>query len=100
MGEIISTRRASERDQVIVETLLNQDEYLQLQGHMDNIHLFSGNLSDTHANISQRGKSYTTKYFLIPRKLRNGFKFTKNVLCQRIDSKNNILFVYCINRME
>lgn len=47
MGQIISTKRSETRKGVVVEALLDEKEYLQLQGHMDNVLLFSENIADT-----------------------------------------------------
>ena len=44
MGKIISTRRGKNKKDIIVETLLDYDEFLQLKGHLDSIYLFSENL--------------------------------------------------------
>ncbi len=102
MGQIISTKRSETRKGVVVEALLDEKEYLQLQGHMDNVLLFSENIADTRTNISQRGKNYATKYFLIPRQFRKGFNFnfSKEVACQRFDSKDKVIFVYMVNKFQ
>ena len=67
---------------------------------MDNIHVFSENVADVTTNISQRGKNEATKYFLIPRELRKGLKFSeKNITCQKIDTKSKTIFVYVIDKL-
>lgn len=100
MAKIISTKRTEEKDSIIVEALMEKEEYLQLKGHMDNIHIFSNNTEKIQTNIAQRGKNYATKYFLIPRQFRRGFKFTKNVGCQKIDLKEDIIFIYSVDKLS
>lgn len=99
MGTILSTKRSSDKNKIIVETLMDQDEFQQLKGHMDNIFVFSEKIAEVQTNISQRGKNYATKYFLIPRQYRKGFKFPNEVGCQRIDSENSTIFIYTINKI-
>ncbi len=100
MAKILSTKRAQKKEGIIVEALLNKEEYLQLHGHMDNICMFSESIAQVQTNIAQRGKNYATKYFLIPRQFRKGFQFTKNVACQKLDLKENIFFIYSINKLR
>ena len=76
MGTIISSRK-SEDGKVIVEVAMDYEEFRQLRGNMEDIHLFAEDIKDIKANISQRGKNEATKYFLIPKELRKGLKFTE-----------------------
>ncbi|MBU2637887.1 MAG: hypothetical protein KJ955_02850 [Nanoarchaeota archaeon] len=97
MGSILTTKMAADK-KVIVEVLLDYDEYVQLKGQMHNVHLFSEDNVEVKANISQRGRNSATKYFLIPKEMRKGMKFTEEVSCTKIETKGRAIFVYTIRK--
>ncbi len=98
MGSIISSKRNDEG--VVLEVLSDYEEFLQLKGHLDDVHLFTEKVADVKTNISQRGKNEATKYFLIPRQYRKGFKFNNSTSCQRIDLKDKVVFIYVVDKLE
>ena len=98
MGTIISSRK--EGDKIIAEVLSDYEEYLQLKGHFDDIYLFAEKVSEVKTNISQRGKDAATKYFLIPRELRRGFKFNNATSCQKIELHDKVIFVYVVDKTK
>lgn len=98
MGTIISSRK--EGDSVVVEVCLGYDELLQLKGHLEDVRLITENIADIQTNISQRGKNEATKYFLIPRQLRAGFKFNNKTSCQRLEFGDKVIFVYVVNKLQ
>lgn len=83
---------------VIIEVLVDYKEARQLRGFMDNVHLFSENMANIETNISERGKNSATKYFLIPKTLRNSLKAKNEVKCQRIETKNRFIFFYVVDK--
>jgi hypothetical protein len=97
MGTILGSKLKGE-GKVIFEVLMDYEEAVQLQGHMDNIHLFSENITDLKTKISTRGKNAATKYLLIPRSLRKNIKFDKEINCQKIELKEKIIFVYVVDK--
>lgn len=99
MGSILSSR-IKDDGKVVFEVLVEYDEVIQLQGHMDNVHLFSENVINITTNLSQRGKNDATKYFLVPRELRKNLKFSGEVACQRLETKSKIFFVYIIDKLK
>lgn len=96
-GTILGSKVRSD-GKIILDVLLDYDETVQLQGQIDNIHIFSENISHLKTNISTRGKNGATKYLLIPRDLRQNIMFDKPVNCQKIDLKDKIIFVYIIEK--
>ena len=98
MATIICSKRAT--DGVILEIKADYEEYLQLQGRLDNIYLITEEEDLVKTNISQRGKNEATKYFLIPRELRKGFKFNNAASCKKIDYEDKVLFVYIIDKLK
>lgn len=99
MGQILSTKVTNE-GRVIFVVSMEQEEALQLQGHTDDIHIFSEKVANNKANLSMRGKNSATKYFLIPRELRSNLKFNSDVVCQKIETRNKCIFVYVIDKHE
>ena len=73
---------------------------MQLKGHLDEVYLFTEKVGGVQTNISQRGKNEATKYFLIPRQFRKGFKFNNTTSCQRFDLKNKVIFIYIVNKLK
>jgi len=98
MGTIINTKK--EGDNVIVEVLANYNEFLHLKGHLNDIRLISENTAEVRTNISQRGKNSATKYFLIPRQFRKGFKFNNTISCQKMDLEDKVIFIYVVNKLQ
>jgi hypothetical protein len=96
MGMILSSKR--EKEKVIVETILDHDELVQLKGETDEVHLFSERVADAQTNIAKRGKNEATKYFLIPREMRKDLNIMEPVRCQRINTPSKVIFVYVVNK--
>ncbi|MCP3683466.1 MAG: hypothetical protein GY861_12335 [bacterium] len=97
MGTILSTKLKGE-NKVVFEVLMAYEEAVQLQGHMDSVHVFSENVTELKTNISTRGKHGATKYFLIPRELRKNIDFDKEINCQKIELKEKIIFIYSVDK--
>ena len=98
MGAILSSRMKDD-GKVIFEVAVDYNESVQLKGYMDNVHVFSENVADIETNISQRGKNEATKYFLIPKELRKGLKFTAKTTCQKIETKTKTIFIYVVDKI-
>lgn len=96
MGMILSSKR--EKEKVIVETILDHEELVQLKGEIDDVHLFSERVADVQTNIAKRGKNEATKYFLIPREMRKDLNIIEPVNCQRINTPDKAIFVYVVNK--
>lgn len=96
MGKILSSKRTNEG--IIFEIETEYTEATSLQGHYDSVFLFSENNTQYSTNISSRGKNYSTKYFLIPKNLRHKIDFNSKVNCQKINTKNNIIFIYTVKK--
>jgi hypothetical protein len=99
MGSIISSRVQSD-GKVIYEIGLDKEEALQLKGHMDNIHVFSEDSAVIKSRISLRGKNEATKYFLIPRELRDDIRKSKEVTCQKIETKSKTVYIYVVDKFK
>jgi len=99
MGTILGTKLAKD-NKIIHEIEFDYLEHLQLKGHVKNIRLFSDDVVNTKANLSQRGKNGATKYFLIPRELRTNLKFNGEVKCQKIDLDKKLMFIYVVDKIN
>ncbi len=99
MGQILGSKITND-GKVVFTVSMDHDEALQLQGHIDDIHVFSGKVADIKTNISMRGQGAATKYFLIPRELRHNVRFSSEVLCQKIETKSKLIFVYVVDKHQ
>lgn len=98
MGKIISTKRLEKG--LCFEIFMSQDEATLLQGHYDNVYVFTENVAEFKTNISTRGKNSVTKYFLIPKNLRRNIDFRNYVNCQKIETKEKIMFIYVVDKFK
>ena len=98
MGEILSSKTLKD-GKIVYEIQMDYEESLQLRGHIKNIHVFSEDVTDIKTNLSSRGKNEATKYFLIPRELRNNIQFTDKVKCQKLDAGSKIIFIYVVDKL-
>jgi len=100
MGEIMSSKKHNDEEKVVVELLLDYEEYRQLKGEMDDIYVFSDKTARTPSRVSLRGRNEATKYFLIPRQLRKQLAVNGEVSCQRIDSDGKLIFIYVLDPVK
>jgi hypothetical protein len=56
MGCIISSK-VKDDGKIVFEVCVDQEEALQLRGHLENIHVFSEKTAESKTNMVQRGKS-------------------------------------------
>ena len=99
MGKILGTKTTKEGN-VIFEVEMDYKESLSLKGHIKDIHIFSEDVAEIKANLSQRGKNEATKYFLVPRELRSNLRFNEKVRCQKIETDTKIIFIYVVDRIK
>ncbi|NPE26662.1 hypothetical protein HNV12_01505 [Methanococcoides sp. SA1] len=99
MGTILSTKMTKD-DKVVFEVEMDYEDSLKLKGHIKNIHIFSEDAAEIKTNLSQRGTNEATKYFLIPRELREGLQFNKNVKCQKIETDSRNVFIFVVDKVQ
>ena len=98
MGLIVGSKTTKD-GKIIYQVKVGYEESLQLKGHIKNITLYTEDTAQTKTNISGRGKNAATKYFLIPRELRNNLKFPQTVKCQKIETPTKITFIYIVDKL-
>ncbi|MCK4650160.1 hypothetical protein KAT36_02915 [Candidatus Pacearchaeota archaeon] len=86
-------------DKIIFEIEMNYEDSLKLKGHTKNIHVISEDAAEIKTSLSQRGTNEATKYFLIPRELREGLNFNKHVKCQKIETDSRNVFVFVVDKI-
>ena len=99
MGHILGSKVTND-GKIMFTVCMEHEEALQLQGHIDAIHIFSEKIANIKTNISMRGQNAATKYLLIPRELRHNLRFNSEVSCQKIETKNKVIFVYIIDKYQ
>jgi len=85
-------------DKVVFEVEMDYDDSLLLKGNIRNVHLFSEDAAEVDTHLSQRGTNEATKYFLIPRTLREGLDFDGEVKCQKIETKDKKIFIFALDK--
>lgn len=98
MGKILRSERNDTG--VRLEVQIDCEEANILQGHYDDVHLFTERVAEYKTNISSRGKNSVTKYFLIPRSLRPSLNFRCKVGCQKIETDDKIMFIYVVDKNQ
>ena len=99
MGTILGTRMVND-DKVVFEVEMDYEDSLKLRGHVKNVHIFSEHAADLRTNLAQRGVNDATKYFLIPRELREGLNFDGCVKCQRIETESKKIFIFMMDKIK
>ena len=99
MGSILGTKTTKD-NKVIFEVEMDYEESLKLKGHIKNVHVFSEDAAEIKTNLSQRGTNEATKYFLIPRELRENLTFNEKVKCQKIDTDTRTIFVFVVSKIK
>lgn len=99
MGTILGTKTTKD-NKIIFEVEIDYEESLKLKGHIKNIHVFSEDATEIKASLSQRGTNEATKYFLIPRELRNDLTFNEKVKCQKIETDARKIFVFVVDKIK
>ncbi|MBN2367999.1 hypothetical protein JXC34_03195 [Candidatus Woesearchaeota archaeon] len=99
MGSILSSKVLDD-GKVVYEICIERDEALQLRGNLDGIHIISENAAEIKSRISLRGKNDATKYFLIPKEMRDEIKKSKEVSCQKIESHSNSIYVFYVDKIK
>ncbi len=99
MGVILGSKVTGD-SKITYTVSLDQEEALQLKGHIDEVYLFSDKNSDVKTNIAARGKNEATKYFLVPKEFRKGIKLNSEVSCQKVETRNKIIFIYTLDKFQ
>ena len=97
MGSLISLRKTKEGE-VKVRLEMTPKEYSYLKGNVKNIYLFSEDAANIETRFSQRGTCDATKYFLVPKCLREGISFDEKVFCQRIEIPQKSIFIFVVDK--
>jgi hypothetical protein len=85
---------------MIFEIEVNYEEALKIKGNIKDIHVFSEDAAEVKTNLSQRGANEATKYFLIPKELRENLKFNEEVKCQKIDTDDKTIFIFVVENLD
>lgn len=102
MGEILCCKRYdADARKMVVEVLLNKEEFRNLGGEIDEIYVFSDRTARVPSKVSLRGRNAATRYFLIPRQLRRRLAIHGQVSCQRFETdEGKAIFVYVLDQFK
>ena len=97
MGQIQSVK-TMKNGKVIVTLELSETELLWLQGNMQDMHLFSESNLMYRTKLVQRGKRESSKYFLMPKELRQNLVANKEVNCNKIETSSKTIYLFTVNK--
>lgn len=97
MGQIQSVK-TMKNGKVIVTLELSETELLWLQGNMQDMHLFSESNLMYRTKLVQRGKRESSKYFLMPKELRQNLVANKEVNCNKIETSSKTIYLFAVNK--
>jgi len=98
MGSIVNANISSEKDKVELKISMNYSEYMMLMGNATNIRIFSEDNENIKTKIRTSGKRGETKYFLIPKDIKNEIKFNSHTTCQVRDMGDKILMLFVVDK--
>jgi hypothetical protein len=92
---VINQVRVKGEDRVLVELMMNKQEYLELQGKIEQLSLISEERCDRPVKYTRRGSGNGSLYFLAPKEIKflKGLDRTK---VQVIERQRSYLAVYRI----
>jgi len=99
MGRILEIKNIK-GGKVVANIELTQDEYKHLKGSIDDLIVFAGENLSEDSRLVQRGRKESTKYFLLPRKLRDGIDTCNDVKCDRIENGSKSVFIFEMNKQK
>lgn len=67
---------------------------------MNFAHIFSENNLDYDTKLVQRGKRESSKYFLMPKALRENLLLGSNVTCNKIETLKRDIYIFAIDRIS
>lgn len=97
MGEIIHSKILLNK-KVVCKILIDENEALNLKGHLKRIHVFSSNLCTNFSSINVRGNKGVTKYFKIPLSIRSRKRPIGMLIYQKLETATKIFYIYTVQK--
>ena len=63
-----------------------------------NVHLIQEAHATTKATVHEKGKNGYTKFFLVPKDIREGINMKKEASCLKLDTKDKYMWVYFMDK--
>ncbi len=95
MGKILGLKTVND-EKVLVNLELTSKEVLWLKGNLEDMHIFSENNLEYETRLIKRGKRESTKYFLLPKELRDDIMPSNNVSCNKIKTKTKEILIFSV----
>lgn len=96
MASILSSK-VRDDGKIVFQICADQEEALNLGGHVEKIRLFAEEANEGNIQISGRGNNEATKYFLIPKHTREGIKMDDFFKYQRLNVNDKKIFIFVID---
>lgn len=97
---MVSITEAKEcKDHYALLVKANHEEWKQLKGCMHNIHLLPEEHAMVKATLLEKGRNGCSKYFLIPKHLRENIRIPKQAPCLKIENQGKIILAYIMEKV-
>lgn len=101
--KIVHLQQSKEARAVEVTAVMNEAEFEQLAGTLDNLHVFATKTITERASVIQTGaRSQFASYLLLPVKFRHRFKTDEydfgNLVCGALALKDKLYVIYEVTR--
>ena len=101
--DIFSVDERATRSDIFIHARLDISEFHALQGHMDNLTVFSPSLIDTPSKAIKTGARHSyARYFLLPVPIRRKFRTDThdfdNIKCSAVEAGDKLFVVFSLDR--
>ena len=95
MGKIEDIKKLEDQ-RIFLNLEISTMQLSWLKGHLAKMHVFSENNLEHQTRLIKRGKRESTKYFLLPKGLRDGVIPSANVNCNKIETNDRHIFIFAV----
>lgn len=99
MGRVAGIKTINEQ-KAVVTLELTPKELIWLKGNIENMHIFSENNLEYETKLVQRGKRESSKYFLMPKDLRENLIINSKVRCNKIQTKTKDIYIFAMDKLQ
>jgi len=92
------TQKNNKKVHVTLE--ISPEELKRLEGNIDNVHIIAEEFLKHESRLIKRGKRESTKYFLLPKSLREDILPNDLVMCNRIEMGTYFLYLFSVPTLK
>jgi hypothetical protein len=98
-GKMVSITDVKEREgKYAFLVSANHADWKALKGSIHNLHFISEEHATVKATLLERGRKGSSKYWLIPKCLREGVMIPKETPCLKTESSDKIIYAFIVDK--